>query len=87
MSQGCSAIRRLVYLEMYEKKNNSWSGVKVRFKATIKACNQRVGGLVGSCVGGLVGEMAKRNWYWAHTGFFSHQKQLLFFKMEWKRVT
>ncbi len=44
--------------------------------------HQRVGGLVGSCVGGLVGGMAKRNWYWA-----SRQNQLLFFEMEWKRVT
>jgi hypothetical protein len=42
---------------------------------------------VGSCVGGLVGETAKRNWYWAHMGFFSCQNQLLFFEMEWKRVT
>jgi hypothetical protein len=55
--------------------------------STIKASNQRVGGLVGSCVGGLVGEMAERNWYWAHTGFFSRQNQLLVFEMEWKRVT
>ncbi len=55
--------------------------------STIKASNQRVGGLVGSCVDGLVGEMAERNWYWAHTGFFSRQTQLLFFEMEWKRVT
>jgi hypothetical protein len=48
---------------------------------------RRVGGLVGSCVGGLVGEMPERNWYWVHTGFFSRQNQLLFFEMEWKRAT
>jgi hypothetical protein len=55
--------------------------------STFKASDWRVGGLVSSCVGGLVGEMAKRNWYWAHTGFFSRQNQLLLFEMEWKRVT
>ncbi len=43
--------------------------------------------LVGSCVDGLVGGMAERVWYWVRTGFFSHQNQLLFFEMEWKRVT
>jgi hypothetical protein len=36
--------------------------------STIKASNWRVVGSVGSCVGGLVGEMAERNWYWALTG-------------------
>jgi hypothetical protein len=42
---------------------------------------------VSSCVGGLVGGMAERNWNWAHTGFYSRQNQLLFFQMEWKRVS
>ncbi len=37
---------------------------------------------MGSCVGGLVGGMAERNCYWAHTGFFSHQNQLLFFEID-----
>ncbi len=52
-----------------------------------KEIHWRVGGLVGSCVGGMVDGMAERNWYWAHRGFLSHQNQLLFFEMEWKRVT
>ncbi len=84
MSQGRSAVRRLIYLEAYEKKNNSWSGVKVRFKATIKACNQRVGGLVGSCVGGLVGGMPKSKWYWAHTDFFSARTNCCFLRWNGK---
>ncbi len=42
---------------------------------------------MSSCVGGLVGGMAERNWNWAHTGFYSRQNQLLFFQMEWKRVS
>jgi hypothetical protein len=60
---------------------------KYDLKLTTKASNWRVGGLVGSCVSGLVGGMAKRNWYWAHTEILSHQNRLLFFEMEWKRVT
>jgi hypothetical protein len=32
--------------------------------STIKASDRRVGGLVGSCVSGLVSEMAEGNWYW-----------------------
>jgi hypothetical protein len=78
MSQEHSVVRRLIYLETYEKENNSWSGVKVQFKATIKARNWRVGGLVGSCVGGLVGGMPERNWHWVHMGFFPPEPIVVF---------
>ncbi len=40
---------------------------------------RRVGGLVGSCVGGLVGEMPKRNWYSVHTGFFFPPEPIVVF--------
>jgi hypothetical protein len=53
MSQGRSAVRRLIYLEMYEKKNNSWSGVKVQYKAL--QLKLAIGGLVGWWVVVLVG--------------------------------
>jgi hypothetical protein len=53
--------------------------------------------LLKLAIGGLVGwgvvvsvdwsVMAERNWYWAHTGIFPLQNQLLFFEMELKRVT
>ncbi len=77
MSQGCSAVRQLIYL--VRKKTTVGQVSRYNLKLNIKASNWRVGGLVGSCVGGLVGGMAKKNWYWAHMGFFSRQNQFLFF--------
>jgi hypothetical protein len=53
MSQGCSAVGRLIYLETYEKKNNSWSGVKVRYLALL--LKLAIGGLVGRWIVVLVG--------------------------------
>ncbi len=82
MSQGHSAVHRLIYLETNEKKTTVGQVSRYDLKLTTKASNWRVGGLVVSCVGGLVGGMAERNWYWAHMGFFSRQNQLLFFEME-----
>jgi hypothetical protein len=55
--------------------------------STIEASNRRVGGLVGSCVGGLVGEMVKGIGTGHIRVFSPRQNQLLFFEMEWKRVT
>jgi hypothetical protein len=54
VSQERSAVRRLIYLEMYEKNNNSWSGVKVQFKA-LQLLKLAIGGLVGWWVIVLVG--------------------------------
>ncbi len=61
------------------KKTTVGQVSRYNLKLTIKARDWRVGGLVGSCVGGLVSGMAERNWYWAHSGFFFRQNQLLFF--------
>jgi hypothetical protein len=38
-------VRRLIYLDTYEKETNSWSGVKVRFNALL--LKLAIGGLVG----------------------------------------
>jgi hypothetical protein len=46
-------VRSLIYLEAYEKNNNSWSGVEVRFKALL--LKLAIGGLVGRWVVVLVG--------------------------------
>jgi hypothetical protein len=59
---------------------------KYDLKHTIKASNRRVGGLVDSCVGGLVWDGQKELVLGTY-GFFFHQNKWLFFEMEWKRVT